>query len=122
IASSAVRHPAVLGRIRNRRQSMTSRIVFFFGLSRSRRRKATVTSSQPEASSAATIVASSEYLPVPRKRRERTSVPAIISVSGLVAVCTTARSYVGLRKGLLRDESFVTLVREPLDGIRQRQP
>src|SRR6266550_1775187 len=128
IASSAVRQPAVLGRMRNRRQSMTSRIVFFLGLSRSRRRNATVTSSQPDASSAATIVASSEYLPVPTKRRERSSVPAMTRVSGLVAVCTTAQQYVGLdrrpRLGerLLRDERLVALVGEPLHGVSNGQP
>src|SRR5437868_4372258 len=88
IASSAVRQPAVLGRMRYRFQSMTSRIVFFFGSSRSRRRSATVTSSLPDASSAASIDASSRYLPVPRKRRERSVTPATTRGSACVTVCT----------------------------------
>src|SRR5258708_1614504 len=77
IASSAVRHPAVFGRMRYRFQSMTSRRVFFLGSSRSRRRSATVTSSHPDAASAASMVSSSAYLPVPRNRRERSSTPPL---------------------------------------------
>src|SRR5437588_1300879 len=122
IASSAVRHPAVFGRMRNRRQSMRSRIVFFFGSSRSSRRNATVTSSAPDASSAASIVTSSEYLPVPTNRRERSSVPAMTRVSGLVAVCTTAQAYGALGEGLLSDEGLVALVSEPVRGFRDGQP
>src|SRR5712692_3636582 len=87
IASSAVRQPAVLGKIRYRFQSMKSRIVFFLGSSRSRRRSATVTTSHPDASSAASIVSLSAYLPVPRKRRDRSSMPAMTRRSA-VAVCT----------------------------------
>src|SRR5712691_2002579 len=67
---------------------MTSRIVFFFGSSRSRRRSATVTSSQPEASSAPSIASSLVYLPVPRNRRERSSTPATTRRSACVTVCT----------------------------------
>src|SRR5690349_3820766 len=67
---------------------MTSRIVFLLGLSRSRRRSATVTSSQPDASRAASIASSLVYLPVPRKRRERSCTPATTSGSVCVRVCT----------------------------------
>src|SRR5256885_13763521 len=63
-------------------------MVFFFGLSRSRRRRATVTSSHPEASSAASIASSLVYLPVPRKRRERSVTPATTRGSACVTVCT----------------------------------
>ena len=89
IASSAVRQPAVFGRTRYRDQSITSSRVFLVGWSRSRRRRATVTRSQPDASSAASIASSSVYLPVPTNRREPSSVPAITSRSAAVAVCTT---------------------------------
>src|SRR6266851_4030645 len=97
IASSAVRQPAVLGRMRYRFQSMTSRRVFFLGSSRSRRLSATVTSSHPDAVSAASMVSSSAYLPVPRERRDRSSTPAM-----------TRRS--------------VARVGQPLDCIGHRQP
>src|SRR5215467_11705924 len=123
MASSAVRQPAVFGRIRKRRQSMTSRMVFFLGSSRSSRRSATVTSSQPEASSAATIVASSEYLPVPTKRRDLSSTPATWNMSQEVAVCTTAKlTRWPLRERLLGDERLVARVREPLHGVRDGKP
>src|SRR6266850_3010748 len=67
---------------------MTSRIVFLEGLSRSRRRSATVTSSQPDASMAASIDSSLAYLPVPRNRRERRVTPATTRGSACVRVCT----------------------------------
>src|SRR5439155_7823531 len=54
---------------------------------RSSRRSATVTSSQPEASRAASIAASSAYLPVPRKSRDRSSTPAITNRSTAATVC-----------------------------------
>src|SRR5487761_46254 len=135
IASSAVRHPAVLGRMRYRFQSITSRIVFFFGLSRSRRRRATGTSSHPDASSAASIEASSGYFPVPRKSRERSLTPAMISLSTAATVCmapayrvlpaircTAAQSARRLGEVLLDDESLVAPVGEPLHRLCDRQP
>src|SRR5215471_14980161 len=66
---------------------MASRIVFLAGSSRSSRRRATVTSSQPEASSDASISPSLRYLPVPRNRRERSSTPAITSESTDAGAC-----------------------------------
>src|SRR5215471_7845187 len=66
---------------------MASRIVFFAGSSRSSRRRATVTSSQPEASSAASMSPSLRYLPVPRNRRDRSSTPAMTSESTDAAAC-----------------------------------
>src|SRR5437870_328293 len=51
-------------------------MVFFFGSSGSSRRSATVTSSHPEVSSAATIDPSLGSLPVPMNSRERSSTPA----------------------------------------------
>src|SRR6266487_3150968 len=67
---------------------MTSRIVFLSGWSRSRRRSATVTSSEPDASSAASMASSLVYLPVPRNSRERNSTPATTKGSACVTVCT----------------------------------
>src|ERR1700737_1628028 len=145
IASSAVRQPAVLGRIRIRFQSMTSRMVFFLGSSRSSRRSATVTTSQPDASSAASIVSLSAYLPVPRKRRDLSSTPAMTRRSA-VAVCTASAYRVigldsphpdsalrarsdfpmdgeeSLRQVLLLHELLVAGVGEALDRIVSRQP
>src|SRR6266851_1304184 len=71
---------------------MTSRIVFFFGSSRSRRRSATVTSSEPDASSAASIDSSVGYLPVPMKSRERRWTPATTRGSAWVSVVATRSS------------------------------
>src|SRR6266508_2600732 len=67
---------------------MTSSFIILFGLSRSSRRRATVTSSQPEASRAASIASSLVYLPVPRKSRERSWTPATTNGSACVRVCT----------------------------------
>src|SRR6266849_4046016 len=139
IASSAVRQPAVLGRMRYRFQSITSRMVFFFGSSRSRRRSATVTSSHPDASSAASIDSSVAYLPVPMKSRERSSTPATTSGSACVIVCTgsayrappalratspkmgrTGRASLG--QILLQEQRLVTTVGQALDCIFDRQP
>src|SRR5229473_5851796 len=121
IASSAVRQPAVLGRMRYRFQSTTSRIVFFFGSSRSRRRRATVTSSQPEASSAAIIASSVAYLPVPTKRRERSSTPAMTSESLAATVCTKdSLPAAGLGEVLLHQERLVARVGEALDRVGYR--
>src|SRR5579875_395628 len=72
---------------------MTSRMVRRLGSSRSSRRSATVTSPQPEASRAASISSSLRYVPVPTKRRERSSVPAITRRSADVAVVTTTTAY-----------------------------
>src|SRR5207253_2184618 len=63
-------------------------MVFLLALSRSRRRSATVTSSQPDASRAASIASSLVYLPVPRNRRERSVTPATTRGSACVTVCT----------------------------------
>src|SRR5450759_2621038 len=128
MASSAVRHPAVLGRMRYRFQSMTSRIVFFLGSSRSSRRRATVTSSQPDASNAASMEASSGYFPVPRKSRERSSTPAMTSLSTAATVCMDpayrVRCWVRVSLGevLLNDQRFVAPVGEPLHRLRDGQP
>src|SRR5207249_11666193 len=67
---------------------MTSRIVFFLGSSRSRRRSATVTSSHPDASRAASMASSVVYLPVPRNSRERIVTPATTRGSACASVCT----------------------------------
>src|SRR5579859_908325 len=127
IASSAVRQPAVLGRIRYRFQSMTSRIVFFFGSSRSRRRRATVTSSQPEASSEASIDPSVGYLPVPRKSRDRSSTPAITSGPACVSVCTLSAYRLGagaieLVQVLLQQKGLVATIGQALDRVADRKP
>src|SRR5437867_3375269 len=98
---------------------MTSRIVFFFGSSRSRRRRATVTSSQPDASSAPSIASSLAYLPVPRKRRERSSTPATTSGSACVTACTR---YSLRGSKLLLHEQLVVPVRQPLHRVLDRQP
>jgi len=52
--------------------------------SKSMRRTATVTISARDASTAARIVSKLSYLPVPRKRREPNSRPAIVNVSCIV--------------------------------------
>src|ERR1700737_4579094 len=137
IASSAVRQPAVFGRMRYRFQSITSRIVFLLGSSRSRRRSATVMSSLPDASRAASIDSSVGYLPVPKKRRDRSVVPATTSGSACVNVCTP-KAYRGLsspfmgrcrrsrRRGLvqvvLSQQGLVASVAETLDGLIHGQP
>src|SRR5262252_8765443 len=100
---------------------MTSRMVFLFGSSRSRRRSATVTSSQPDASRASTISASERYLPVPTKRRERSSTPATTNGSECTTVCTL-RVYRRLGKILLHQERPVPAVREALDSVVDRKP
>src|SRR5438045_9619655 len=90
-ASWAVWQPAVLGRIRNRFQSITSRSVCWLGSARSSLRRATVTSSAPDASRAASISSSLRYLPVPRKSRERSWTPAITKLSEAVVTATGYR-------------------------------
>src|ERR1700680_2246740 len=112
---------------------MTSRIVFLLGSSRSRRRRATVTSSHPDASKAASIAASSGYLPVPRKSRERNSTPAITSLSTAATVCMDPAYRVQrcnragsagaeLREVLLDDESTVSSVGKPFHRLGDGQP
>src|SRR2546427_12219927 len=130
MASSAVRQPAVFGRIRNRFQSITSRIVFFLGSSRSRRRSATVTSSHPDASRAASIASSVVYLPVPRNSRERIATRATTRGSACVSVCTvqSLRKLANQLRPLsphpspLRGEGALELLlqkKRPVAGIRQ---
>src|SRR5438477_2507721 len=116
-------------------------MVFFLGLSRSSRRRATVTSSQPEASSAASIASSLAYLPVPRKRRERSVTPATTSGSACVTVCTrqslpglaspsgASRHHPREREGgggwlevLLEEQRFVAAVGEALHRVVEGKP
>src|SRR5438270_73407 len=73
---------------------MRSSSVFLAGSSRSSRLSATVTSSAPDASRAASISWSLRYLPVPKNRRERSSTPATVSFS--VAGEETADTATGL--------------------------
>src|SRR5438046_2798305 len=106
-----------------------SRIVFFFGSSRSRRRSATVTSSHPDASRAASIASSVVYLPVPRNSRERIATPATTRGSACVSVCTgqSLRKVVrhplplGERAGGEGSELLQLLLQKkrPVAGIRQ---
>src|SRR6266700_3915178 len=77
--------------MRWRRQSTTSRMVRLAGSSRSSRRRATVTSSAPEASRAASMSSSVRYLPVPRNSRDRSSTPAMTSGSEVRVVATDYR-------------------------------
>src|SRR5258708_16656105 len=114
---------------------MTSRIVFLLGSSRSMRRRATVISSLPDASSAASISSSVLYLPVPRNRRERSVTPAMTRGSACVSVCTgpaygrplrrcapPPHEWGGLVQVLLAEEGFVAAVGQALDGVFDCQP
>src|SRR5690242_2446386 len=100
---------------------MTSRIVFCLGSSRSSRRSATVTSSQSEASRAASIASSDAYLPVPTKRRERSSTPATTSGSACVIVCTKASLRAALEV-LLQQQRLIAAVRQSFDRVVHREP
>src|SRR2546428_6747151 len=70
MASSAVKHPAVLASRKKRLGSRWWRIPSSSVRSRFTRRTATVTMSAPDASSARTIVSVSRYFPVPTMRRD----------------------------------------------------
>src|SRR4030088_228068 len=102
---------------------MTSRIVCLFGWSRSSLRSATVTSSQPDASRAASIDSSVGYLPVPRNKRDRSSTPAITSRFAAATVCMPP-AYRRVRSGqvLLDQEGLVSAVAQALDGVLDRKP
>src|SRR2546428_6561365 len=107
------------------------------GPSRSSRRNATVISSHPEASMAASIAESLVYLPVPRNRRERRVTPATTNGSVCVRVCTreslrelhrhplpsgergVGRGYLEV---LLQEQRLVAAVGQPFHGVLGRQP
>src|SRR6187551_768235 len=78
-ASSAVSQPEVFGR--RRTSSGRNDVMSSPGASKSIRRTATVTISVPEAATASRIVSKESYLPVPRRRREPNSRPAMVNVS-----------------------------------------
>src|SRR4030088_337302 len=100
---------------------------FFFGPSRSIRRRATVTSSVPDASSAASISSSVRYLPVPRNRRERRDTPATTSGSACVSVGTRKASRPrklpnSLVEVLLQEQRPVASVGQALDRVFEGEP
>ena len=80
-ASSAVRAPEVLGRIKYFSGSSTERMLSVSGWPKSTRRRATVTISALEASRAAFKAAVAGNFPVPTMRRERKVRPAMIKGS-----------------------------------------
>src|SRR5467141_427727 len=98
-------------------------MVFLFGWSRSSLRSATVTSSQPDASRAASMESSVEYLPVPRNKRDRSSTPAITSRSAAATVCMPP-AYRRVRSGqvLLDQERLVAAVAQAFDGVLDGKP
>src|SRR6267143_6856637 len=98
-------------------------MVFLFGLSRSSLRSATVTSSQPDASRAASMSSSVGYLPVPRNKRDRSSTPAITSRSVAATGCMPP-AYRRVRSGqvLLHQEGLVSAVAQSLDRVLDRKP
>ncbi len=78
-ASSAVSHPAVFG---SRRMSSGRNVVMSSSrASKSIRRTATVTISQPDAVTASRIVSNESYFPVPVISRDLNSRPAIVRLS-----------------------------------------
>jgi hypothetical protein len=81
-ASSAVSQPDVFGR--SSTSSGRNDVMSSPGASKSIRRTATVTISEPDERTASRIVSKVSYLPVPRKRRERNSRPAMVNVSCIV--------------------------------------
>jgi hypothetical protein len=78
-ASSAVSAPEVFGS--RRRSSGMKAVMSSSRASKSTRRTATVTISQPEASSASRITGNDGYFPVPVIRRDRKARPAIVNSS-----------------------------------------
>src|SRR3712207_4034673 len=89
-ASRAVKQPAVLGSRRTPAASSTPTIEPCWP--GSMRRRATVTSSVPDASMAAASVSSDRKPPVPSSSRERSSVPAMVRRSLVTSVAATSTS------------------------------
>src|SRR5215203_2688214 len=90
MVSSEVKQPAVLASSMNRCGSRWYRIPSSFVRSRSTRRTATVTTSAPDASIAASMWALEAYFPVPTMRRERNSRPPISNLVSSAVVRSSA--------------------------------